>query len=89
MCFLLKHGEHFSDKLSNFIILELFYGNNCVFFFIYIQPLGSSELNQAVSGMVFKELRSKFQSADKQHWFAELLVVTFHGNLACYLVRFD
>jgi hypothetical protein len=48
------------------------------------------DLNQAVSSIIFKELRASANVVSgvcDQHWFAELLVTTYQGNLVSYLVR--
>jgi len=45
------------------------------------------DVGHAVCAMMFEHLTASPTVAVDQHWFAELTVVSYHGNLNTYLVR--
>jgi len=45
------------------------------------------DVGHAVCAMLFERITTKATVAEDQHWFAELTVVSYYGNLNTYLVR--
>ena len=45
------------------------------------------DVGHAVCAMMFERLGAQAVVAGDQHWFAELTVVSYYGNLNTYLVR--
>jgi len=46
------------------------------------------DVGHAICAMMFERLRANAVVATDQHWFAELTVINYHGNLNTYLVRY-
>jgi len=45
------------------------------------------DFRHAICAMAFERLSANPTVTEDQHWFAELTVVSYHGNLNTYLVR--